>query len=67
MAASVCSQPACWTTPGFCLGAGLYHGCGGKHHSQWHGALVVEDEHFSDCSSLQSVVQLLFEGMLASR
>jgi hypothetical protein len=43
---------------GFHLGAGLYHGFDGKHHGQWRGSLVVEGEHFSDCSSPQSVARL---------
>ena len=43
---------------GFHLGAGLYHGFDGKHHGQWRGALVVEGEHFADCSSAESVARL---------
>jgi hypothetical protein len=43
---------------GFHLGAGLYHGFDGKHHGQWRGPLVVEGEHFADCSAPEAVARL---------
>ena len=43
---------------GFHLGAGLYHGFDGKYHGQWRGPLVVEGEHFADCSSPEATARL---------
>ena len=43
---------------GFHLGAGLYHGFDGKYHGQWRGPLVVEGEHFADCSASEAVARL---------
>jgi hypothetical protein len=43
---------------GFHLGAGLYHGFDGKYQGQWRGPLVVEGEHFADCSTPDSAARL---------
>jgi hypothetical protein len=48
---------ACGDT-GFHLGAGLYLGFDGKHHGSYRGKLVVEGEHFADCSRPESVARL---------
>ncbi len=43
---------------GFHLGAGLYHGFDGKYHGQWRGPLLVEGEHFADCSTPEAAARL---------
>ncbi|CAB1367316.1 conserved protein of unknown function [Denitratisoma oestradiolicum] len=43
---------------GFHLGGGLYHGFDGMHHGQWRGKLLVEGEHFADCSLPEAVARL---------